>query len=172
MRKLIAGLILSFAMINVGFAQSTIPTVAAAQPSSSLENISMNFVQTASSASLQPINNRPGNYALILQNTGPYLIYFTNRPNQFRGLIPVEQFIKAWSIGENNLATNPPNGILIAARLNNEPNNANTPLLLTAKSPVYNASKDEMGYVVTPLYSQTLFLQPLQLGRVTLILGS
>lgn len=149
-----------------------IPTVPAAQPAASVANLSMNFIQTADTASIQPVKNKPGYYYLIMRNTGPYITYFTNRPNQYRGLIPAQDFIKAWDQGTNNFAGNHPNGAVIAGKINDQQNTGNIPMLVTLQNPVYNADHDVMAYVVTPLYTQTLFLKPFTLDQVTLIFGS
>lgn len=167
-----------FTAIIIGFltltAYADIPAVQPAQSSNSnaLSDLSLIFMQNASSATIQPIKNRPGYYYLILNNTGPYITYFTSRPHRFRGLVPVSEFIQAWGIGENNFKLNNPNGAIIAGEISGEDNTGNPPLLVTLSEPTYSANQNVMAYVVTPLFTQSLFLTVFTMSNVTLVIGS
>ncbi len=154
---------------------ANIPTVPATQTATTTptgNNTSLVFVQTATSGSIEPIKNHPGYYYLLLINTNPYVAYFTQRPLRTRGLIPVNQFMKAWQLGSNNLKINNPNGIIIAAKINGEDNTEETNLLVTISNPAYLLSRNIMRYVVKPLYSQPLFSSTVSLRGVTLVFGS
>lgn len=140
--------------------------------SSTPTDTSLLFLQTASSATIEPIKGQEGYYYLLLINTGPYITYFTKRPLRSQGLAPIDQFLKAWSVGNNNLSVNPPNAAIIASTINNQPNTSGTPLLVIISNPAYIASRNIMRYVVKPLYSQDLFAGPISLGNLTLVFGS
>ncbi len=153
-----------------------IPQVQAAQTNTSQSTIptdaNLLFLQTASSATIDPIKGRNGYYYLLLINTGPYITYFTKRPLRANGLASINQFLKAWNLGSNNLNVNPPNGVIIASTINGQPNTSETPLLVILSNPAYIASRNIMRYVIKPLGSQDLFSDPISLGNLTLVFGA
>ena len=49
---------------------------------------------------------------LTLTGLSPSTLYFSDRPERVVGHMTTEQFLDAWSVGDNSFASDPPNAVL------------------------------------------------------------
>jgi hypothetical protein len=49
---------------------------------------------------------------LMLQETAPTTLLFSDRPERITGHIPTEEFVDSWDKGDNSFASDPPNAVL------------------------------------------------------------
>jgi len=114
------------------------------------------FVVNAKTALIKPLSS--GNYALIMENVKPYITYYTRRPNRSSGLATVSNFVNAWSVGNNSFATDNPNGVLTAGKVNGNDNRNGAIKVLTLNRPEYSPSKQVLRFVITPVGLQNQFI--------------
>lgn len=81
--------------------QSEIERTMNAQP----QEIEALFVQSAGRMSY-------ANGRLMLEETAPTTLLFSDRPERITGHIPTEEFVDSWDQGENSFASDPPNAVL------------------------------------------------------------
>lgn len=151
--------------------QDSSTNVNASDSSDTYTNINLLFVQTASNAVLREMQNNPGHYLLILKDINPYITYFSQRPKRIGGIVPVENFVKAWNIGPNNFADNNPNGVLIPGTIDGVLNKGEQTNLITLSNPNYYPAQNMLTYVVKPVLSDRFVFQEIKYEYVTLIIG-
>ena len=61
--------------------------------------ISLLYVQTASSGSLEPSGGSAGKYRLVLNDVSPRVVYFSDRPNRMAGQVSTAEFLDKIGFG-------------------------------------------------------------------------
>lgn len=133
--------------------------------------ISLQFVQTASAGILKRTSTNSNQYYLTLYRINPYISYFSERPEHINGVVPFENFINAWPVGENNYNDNPPNAVITAAKINNENNISSQYFLVSLSQPSFDSKTMSAQYLVTPIGSQRILINEIKLDYVTLFIG-
>jgi len=173
MHKLLHSIIITLCVILLAptsvIAQSN--QNAAADTTNSFAQINLLFIQTASHAVLKEMPNRPGYYQLILEDINPYVTYFSQRPKRLGGIVPVENFVKAWNIGPNNFADNNPNGVLVPCTIDGALNTGEEVNLVTLSHPNYYPTKNILVYLVKPILTQRFVFKEIKYEHVTLLIG-
>ena len=179
MRKLIIFIASIFIILNITACRKapnkkavTTDTVQQTTPDAKKDSdVNLLFVQTAKAATLKKLGQR-GYYTLKLYGINPYLIYYSERPKRESGTASVENFIKAWSTGENNFQMDNPNVLLSAAMIDNVTNKGSTFYLMTCSTPHYDIQKSTLSYVVKPLPKHELLFEYIKFDYVTLLIDS
>jgi hypothetical protein len=133
-------------------------------------DVSLLFLQSAAIGNIDPIANQPGFYTLTLHNISPYTSYFSERPHRIHGLVPTERFVKAWGVGDNNFATNNPNCLMTATKIDGAVNIGNQTVLVSLSNPIYDSKAGALRYIARPLYAQNFLLKGSRLEYVTLVI--
>ena len=74
-------------------------------PSTETQVVEEMFVQVAS-------GSKSSDGQLTLSGVSPATLYFSDRPERVVGHMTNEQFVEAWSLGDDNFAVDPPNAVL------------------------------------------------------------
>ncbi len=74
-------------------------------PSTETQVVEEMFVQVAS-------GSKSSDGQLTLSGVSPATLYFSDRPERVVGHMTNEQFVEAWSLGDDNFAADPPNAVL------------------------------------------------------------
>ena len=136
---------------------------------SQLSNINLSFIIGADAAMLKSIH--PGYYTLTLYNVSPYITYYTLRPNRVQGVVPLENFVKAWKIGTNSFEDNNPNGVIIPAMIDGIINKSETFYPISLLSPKLDKTKRNIQFTVRPLGSGGFLYKHMTYKHVVLIVN-
>lgn len=91
-------------------------------------------------------------YILTLHDVSPYVIYFSDRPERFSGIMKIEEYLEVWGDKEANLIQNPPNvGISYDSFESTTSQNMRTDVLVLNR-PVYNNENQSVTYLARPLH--------------------
>jgi len=141
------------------------------QPQADQNRISLIFLQQAQFATLKESTLHSGFYLLTLHNVNPYIIYFTQRPDRKKNIVPLQNFVNAWAVGPNSFADNNPNAVIIATNINNTLNKNSPPLIVTLSQPRYDLNKNILQFLVKPLSSQTMLFHQINYDYVTIFIS-
>jgi hypothetical protein len=87
----------------------SLPFAAHHQSTASSMPVSYAFVQTAKLARIQASSENETQFQLILEETSPFVTYFSDRPNRITGAIPLDEFLNFWHHGVDSFQADPPN---------------------------------------------------------------
>lgn len=116
-------------------------------------------------------NSSSNSYRLLLTGVAPYITYITGRPGRVKGLASIENFIRAWGVGDNSFAKDNPNAILYAGVINAAGNNGNQSFVIQVDKPEYDKKRGIMQFEVEPLGSSQLILEQMDLQYVNLVIN-
>ena len=97
------------------------PTTTTSHPAIHKQKVSYLFVMTAGHGRL---SKAPNGYHLVLYNTNPHVLWFTDRPNRQSGYIKVRKFLNQWSA---NFKDSQPNAAIAHAFIENDSKNEPKP---------------------------------------------
>ena len=166
-------LVVILSYFPLAYSQTSLPKENVEQPPVETEpfsQINLIFFQNATSALLEESNVHSGYYLLTLYNVSPYMTYFAQRPNRNKGVVPLQNFVKAWSVGPNNFKDNNPNAIILAEQINDAVNRNNPPLIVTLSDPQYNSDKNTLQFLAKPLSSEKLLYKESTYQYVTILI--
>ena len=103
------------------------------------ENVSMLFVQTASSGTFA---QKDGKYVLTLDGVSSQTVYFSDRPNRISGNMNTGDFVKEWTLGADSFADNPPNAAIVVIGADDSENN----VVVELTSPIYDSEAMTLQY--------------------------
>lgn len=132
--------------------------------------VNMSFAQIITSGELKQVNANKNIYRLTISNPSPYILYYAKRPKRLSGMVPLSNFIKAWNVGANSLAKNPPNGILYPGMINQNANKSGDAFRLIVSNPKYNNEANKMTYLVKPLTKSGLLMNDMNLNYSVLFI--
>lgn len=158
MRRLFMTLGLAYLLMapTLAAAQQATPVTTQATPAAG-EDISLLFVQTASSSTLTPLESPDGEatHELVLQERSDQTIFFADRPNRQVGTMPTTALLDMFAAEPDN----PPNAALVAL---NEAGEEEI-IVLELLSGTEDATTGELTYQVKLLADYT----ELELGLVS-----
>ncbi|MBN1684906.1 MAG: hypothetical protein JW855_05715 [Gammaproteobacteria bacterium] len=132
--------------------------------------VNLIFLQSATAGELRESTLHEGYYQLTLYNVAPYITYFTQRPNRNSGIVPLQNFVKAWNVGPNSFQDNNPNAVIVAGQINDTINKNTPPLLAALSNPQYDMNKNVLQFLVKPLSTQKLLYKEITYQYVTIII--
>ena len=122
-------------------------------------------IQHAQSGSLSEINETA--YALELNDVFDKTILFSDRPDRIVKSISTADVIGNWSAGEDSLAVDAPNAVLVV----DEQDGQQDIVIAELFNPIYDIDKKALKYEVTPDNTTSVDL-PIEFGLSTMILDS
>lgn len=126
--------------------------------------INISFAQIITSGELKEISQSDNIYRLTISNVSPYLLYYTKRPKRLSGQVSIKNFLKAWKVGKNSFAKNPPNAIIYPGMINQNANRSGDAFRVVITKPQYQAEKSKMTYLVKPLGDSSLIMKDMDLN--------
>lgn len=126
------------------------------------------FVESAQGAEIQKDNN--GNYKLILKKADPWTIYFSDRPKQDMGFMPVEDFLVKMEKEGKNFA---PKG-LNAALVSLDKKKKIVSYIFTLSHPQYIAKNESIIFNAQVVTGKTITIVPpeVELKHVALFIDA
>lgn len=102
------------------------------------DEISLLYLQTASSGTLKPLPGRTNAFQLVLNEIAPNVVYFSDRPNRLVGVVPMAEFLKTIGFGgELN-----PNAVISIEKGSKD----SDLIVVTLAKPVYDKSRRTLTY--------------------------
>jgi len=115
----------------------------ASTPPQPATKISLLYVQTASSGSLEPLGGSAGKYRLLLDEVSPRVVLFSDRPNRIAGQVSTTEFLDKIGFG----GSIDPNAAIEVAE-----GSPDSDLIIAALSkPAYDAQSRTLSYEITIL---------------------
>lgn len=84
-------------------------------------------------------------YRIVLKKA--MMSYFTDRPYREAGKLAVAAFVKRWSVGKNNFASDHPNAAMVAVGTQKAPINK----FVTLSAPEYDSQTDTLSFMLSPI---------------------
>lgn len=131
----IAGCLFSF-LLAVGSAGAEDKTPPA-------KSVSLLYVLTADSGTIEPLEGARGQYALQLKGVSPNVVYFSDRPNRIAGQVSVADFLKSIGFG-GKLNPNAAIDVQGGAKEGDL-------IVVALGQPVYNAASSSLRFFITIL---------------------
>ena len=108
--------------------------------------VSYLFIQNAKNGILQVDPQDPKQYHLVLEGVQSYVMYFSDRPKRFSGLISTERFVSLWHARQkNNFSKDAPNVAVSGMKLHRIFRNKEMSVVFSLENPVY----DDKNHTVT-----------------------
>jgi len=110
------------------------------------------YVVNANGATIQPVEDKEGEFKLRLENVSPQVLLFSERPNQEVDAIPAQRFFDKWRDEEKKFRKNPPN-VALDPLIPGE--QEDLIYLLEIHNPVYDAAARVLEYEIRFVSDQT-----------------
>ena len=121
-------------------------------------------IQNANSGSISEINETA--YSLELNDVYDKTILFSDRPDRIVTFVSTFDYMRNWSVGEDNFAIDPPNAVLVVDEQYRQQQDITIIELFT---PIYDSDKRTLKYEVTPDNATYIDL-PGEFGQSTLVI--
>jgi len=114
---------------------------------STSENVQMQLVQTAKSATITKINNSKDEYTITLNRVPDYVSYFADRPDRTAGVLPLSVFLQEWNgNNKNSMKNNPPNVAIESMQVDKKGKREAIHIIGVLSEPKYDVKVGKINY--------------------------